>query len=124
MIRGRVGEDASEAFLTIPLFDGLGNRIVVEFTVDTGFTGTLSLPHRFVESMNLPFVGRGFAVLADGSVVETRVYFVRVFWHGRTREVRVIATEGDPLVGMSLLRGSKLFMDVSPGGEVVVEETE
>lgn len=55
----------------IPLFDGLGNRIVVEYTVDTGFTGTLSLPPRFVESMGLPFVGQGTAVLADGSAVGT-----------------------------------------------------
>lgn len=121
-MRGRVGENASEAFLTIPLFDGSGNCIVIEFTVDTGFTGALSLPPRFVESMGLPFDGRGIAVLADGSAFETRRHRARIEWHGRVREVRVITTDGDPLVGMTLLRGSKLSMDVSPGGEVVVEE--
>ncbi len=121
-MRGRVGEDAREAFLKIPIFDGSGNRIVVEFTVDTGFTGALSLPPRFVESLGLPFVGRGIAVLADGSAVEARRHRARIEWHNRIREVRALANEGGPLVGMSLLRGSKLTMDVSPGGEVEVEE--
>lgn len=34
----------------------------------------------------------------------------------------MIATEGGPLVGMSLLRDCKLTIHVSPGGEVVVED--
>lgn len=121
-MRGRVGENASEAFLVVSLFDEAGNRAEIEFAVDTGFTGALSLPPRIVESMRLPLAGRGFAVLADGSGVETWVYLVRIFWHGRMRAVRVLATEGGPLAGMALLRGSKLTIHVSPGGEVVVEE--
>jgi predicted aspartyl protease len=57
------------------------------------------------------------AVLADGSAVETRVHRARVVWHGRERRVRVLATEGGPLVGMGLLRSSRLAMDVVPGGD-------
>jgi len=36
--------------------------------------------------------------------------------------LRPLATEGGPLVGMGLLRGSRLGIDVVPGGSVVVEE--
>lgn len=119
---GRVGAGGREAFLTTPVYDMSGNRIDIEFTVDTGFTGALSLPSRFVEAMGLPFVGQVAAILADGSAVETRRHRARIEWHGRNRNVRVLVSEGGPLVGMRLLRGCKLFMDVSPGGEVAVEE--
>jgi hypothetical protein len=36
--------------------------------------------------------------------------------------VAVIAAEGQPLIGMALLRGSRLILDAEPGGEVLVEE--
>jgi hypothetical protein len=34
----------------------------------------------------------------------------------------VLVTEGGPLVGMTLLRGSVLTVEVSPDGELKVEE--
>ncbi len=37
--------------------------------------------------------------------------------------VAVIAAEGQPLVGMALLRGSRLTVDAVPGGEVLIEES-
>lgn len=43
-------------------------------------------------------------------------------WHGREREVQVLATEGGPLVGMPVLRGSRLTVDATPGGAVRVED--
>lgn len=46
----------------------------------------------------------------------------KVLWHGMVRPVAVIAAEGQPLVGMALLRGSRLSVEVLPGGEVAVSE--
>ncbi len=85
-------------------------------------TGSLCLPLDIVSSLSVPFVGRGVAVLADGSTVETSYHRAGVLWHGREIAVQVLVTEGGPLVGMTLLRGSVLTMTVSPGGEVTVEE--
>lgn len=119
-MHGRVG--AREAVLPLQVVGGSGARTEVEATVDTGFTGVLCLPPDLVRSLSLPLVGRGVAVLADGRAVETRVHRARVIWHGRERGARVLATEGGPLVGMSLLRGSRLTVDVVPGGEVMIEE--
>lgn len=68
--------------------------------------------------MGLPVVGRGAAILADGRAVETRYHRGRVLWHGREREVQVLSAEGGPLVGMTLLRGDLLTIEVVPGGEV------
>lgn len=81
------------------------------------------MPKELVESLSLPLVGRGVAVLADGRGVETNYHRGGVIWHGREREVRVLVTEGGPLVGMSLLRGSTLTIVASPGGGVTVDET-
>lgn len=69
-----------------------------------------------IGALSLPFVGRSVVVLANGRAVETRVHRARVVWHGRERAAQVLATEGGPLVGMALLRGSRLTIDAAPGG--------
>ena len=43
-------------------------------------------------------------------------------WHGAVRPIAVIAAEGQPLIGMALLRGSRLSVEALPGGEVTVSE--
>ena len=122
-MRGRVDGDAREAILPLTVIGRSAVRAEVEATVDTGFTGSLCLSIDVVRSLSVPFVGRGVAVLADGSTVETSYHRARVLWHGREIAVQVLVTEGGPLVGMTLLRGSVLTVAVSPGGEVTVEET-
>ncbi len=122
-MRGRVDDGAREAVLPLRVLDEAANRAEeVDAVVDTGFTGALCLPPERVRSLSLPLVGRGIAVLADGRAVETSVHRARVVWHGRERVVRVLATEGGPLVGMALLRGSRLTVDAAPGGAVRIEE--
>jgi clan AA aspartic protease len=121
-MRGRVDGDGREATLLLTVIGGSGVRVEFEATVDTGFTSSLCLPLGVVRSLSMPFVGRGVAVLADGRTVETSYHRARVLWHGRERAVQVLATEGGPLVGMTLLRGSVLTVAVSPGGEVRVVE--
>ena len=121
-MRGHVDAGAREAVLTLRLLGATGDRAEVDATVDTGFTGALCLSPDLVRSLSLPLAGRGIAVLADGHTVETRIYRTRVVWHGRERGVRVLATKGGPLVGMTLLRGSRLSVDVVPDGAVRIEE--
>lgn len=121
-MRGRVGGGAHEALLTVGVLGSSGGRAELEAVVDTGFTGSLCLGAEEIEALGWPFVGRGAAILADGTVVETRYHRGRVLWHGRERGVQVLSAGGGPLVGMALLRGSRLTVEVEPGGEVVVEE--
>src|SRR4051794_13659397 len=122
-MHGRVDAGASEAVLPLRVLGRVGDQAEeVEAIVDTGFTGSLCLPPDLVTSLSLPLVGRAVAVLADGRAVETPVHRARVVWYGRERVARVLATEGGSLVGMALLRGSRLTVDAVPGGDVVVEE--
>lgn len=91
-MHGRVDDGGYEATLTLTVLGGRGRHVEVEATIDTGFTGALSLPPNLVEFLSLPFVARGAAVLADGSMIETRVYRARVIWHGRERVTRVLTS--------------------------------
>ncbi|HZY66802.1 MAG TPA: hypothetical protein VFE21_13115 [Rubrobacteraceae bacterium] len=119
---GRVSDGAHEARLTVNVSSPTGVSTELEAVVDTGFTGALCLGAEQIEALDLPFVGRGAAVLADGRAVETRYHRGRVIWHGRERGVQVLLAEGGPLVGMALLRDSLLTVDVTPGGIVAIEK--
>jgi len=63
--------------------------------------------------------GRG--TLADDSEVFFDIYEARVLWDGRVRRIRVHVLEGDPLVGMALLRGFELKMQVRSRGVVRIK---
>lgn len=121
-MRGRVGDRAHEAFLTVGVLAPSGKEAEIEAVVDTGSTGSLCLGAEVISVLGLPFIGKGAAVLADGKVVETRCHRGRILWHGRERGVQVLSAEGGSLVGMTLLRGSILTVEVEPGGEAMVEE--
>ena len=45
----------------------------------------------------------------------------RALWDGEERTARVYAIGNEPLVGMALLRGSRVTMDVAEGGAVEIE---
>ena len=121
-MRGRVCSSAREAIVPLTLLGSGGSRVEVEAVIDTGFTGHLTLLAEVVRSLALS--GRGFVEveLADGSTAALEVYDARVLWRGRERLVPVYEAEGGPLVGMSLLRGSRLTVEVEPGGDVVIED--
>jgi hypothetical protein len=75
-------------------------------------------------------VGRAFgvkdrrmrtAILADGRPAVVNAFRATVYWHGEPRTVPALEVEGSALVGMALLHGSRLTMDVLPNGPVRVE---
>ncbi len=73
-----------------------------------------------MSALNLRLVGNRRATLGDGSIVVLDLYLATVLWSQQEREVLVLQAEGGPLVGMSLLRGSLLTIEVEPGGDVVI----
>jgi hypothetical protein len=44
-----------------------------------------------------------------------------VRWEGQLREGIVLAADGMPLVGMALLSGSRVCLDIIDGGRVTIE---
>ena len=120
MIEGAVNANL-EAVVTLPLQDPSGRTREVEAVVDTGFNGYLTLPPMLMEDLELPVVGDGEAVLADGSEAAFDVYGVTVLWDGQPMYVETGAVGVDPLVGMALLDGHNLNIDVENGGRVLIQ---
>ena len=72
-----------EAVVTLSLLGPAGQPREVDAVVDTGFNGYLILPPVLVADLQLPVVGDGEAVLADGSESSFDVYGVTTLWDGQ-----------------------------------------
>jgi clan AA aspartic protease len=94
---------------------------VVEATIDTGFTGFLTLPMALIAALRPPRLGWSRARLADGTEVLLDVYAVEVNWDGAWCTVRANAVDTGALVGMGLLAGYRFCLDAVAGGRVVIE---
>jgi clan AA aspartic protease len=99
-----------------------GDGVEVAAVIDTGFTGHLTLPPGVVRALSLGERGFVDVELADGGTATLSAYEAFVLWHGRPRRMPVYEADGDPLLGMSLLRGSVLTVEVVPGGTVEIVE--
>lgn len=93
----------------------------VEAVIDTGYTASLTLPPAVVAALGLRWQGVDRCVLADGSKCLFDVYEGKVLWDGKVRHVLVDEADTDPLVGMGLLRGYELAMQVRARGKVLIK---
>ncbi|MGH2586286.1 MAG: clan AA aspartic protease [Dehalococcoidia bacterium] len=120
MITGHVTA-RREARLRLILFAQDQQEHSVDAVIDTGFNGFLTLPGDVIGALGLRFVGARPVTLADGSRIVLNLYRARLLWHEHERNVLVLQTGSNPLVGMALLHGSRLIMDVVIGGDVTTE---
>ena len=118
MIRGTV-EPTLDPVVELEL-QGPNGVEHVDAVVDTGFSGWLSLPEFVIRRLGLEYLRSGPATLADGTVVEVQIYEAEVEWHDAWKVIRIDLADTDPLVGMKLLRGSALHVDVTEGGAVTI----
>lgn len=96
--------------------------IVLEFIVDTGFTGAITLPPAAVSAMRLPFLYKILAQLADGSYVEVAIHSANILWNGVEVEIRVLSTGERPLLGTALLDGCELLAQFREEGMVTIAD--
>lgn len=121
MIRGVVSPDLSPR-VSIEAGNGEEDFEWLNFVVDTGFDGELSLPPEIVRRLNLTYERLASVSLAGEQRIQANAGFAVVSWHGSFREVVFLEIEGEPLIGMALLLGSRLTVDAHSGGEVLIEE--
>ena len=93
----------------------------LEAVIDTGYTAFLSLPPPLVASLGLRWKSIGRGILADGSECLFDVYVGKVVWDREERRVLVDEVGTDPLVGMALLSGYELKMQVQSRGKVAIK---
>ena len=93
----------------------------VAAVVDTGYSGFLTLPPALIRSLGLVRLGRTEGVLADGALVSFDLYGCEVLLDRRRIEIEVAEADTDPLLGMELLSGFELSIQVKSGGRVAVK---
>ena len=120
MITGSVTPDR-QARVVLSVCDSGGQPQQTDVVLDTGFTGSLALPSARCASLGLRLSGARPAVLADGSRVQLPVYRATVLWDGRRRSILALGTGGTALIGMSLLYGSLVTLEIVDGGQVTID---
>ena len=120
MIQGYVN-DAYEAIISFTLQGPLGQTRDIEAVIDTGYTGFLTLTPVLVTELQLQYRNRDLAILADGREAIFDVYGVTVLWDGNNRQVDAYVSDATPLVGMRLLHGHNLNIEVMNGGAVAIK---
>ena len=110
-----------EPVVTLTVQGPSGRTRDIEAVIDTGFTGFLTVTPALVMELGFDLRGTGRATLADGNEVTFPYYGVAVLWDGQRMYIEADAADTTPLIGMRLLDGHSLHMDVLDGGRVAIE---
>jgi predicted aspartyl protease len=81
----------------------------------------LTLPPALIALLGLRWRSMERATLADGSTCVVQVYVGKVIWDGKVRRILVDEADTTPLVGMRLLRGHELKVQVRARGRVTIK---
>ncbi|MBY0230002.1 MAG: hypothetical protein K2W96_12030 [Gemmataceae bacterium] len=117
MIQGTVNANLIPV-LRIKVYGVAGIHADLDATPDTGYTGHLTAPPAVVSLLGLKKMNRGFAILADGTRVEFDNFAGEIDWDGSRRAIIVSATGSEVLLGMKLMQGYELRLEVDVGGKV------
>jgi clan AA aspartic protease len=120
MITGIVKAGEGRVRLSVKGFRGKGRE--VEAVLDTGYSEWLTLPSELIGNLGLRWRSLDRGTLADGSECLFDVYVAKVLWDGKERRVLVDEADTDPLIGMALLRGYELRMQVRARGKVTIKQ--
>ena len=119
MLTGTVSDDL-QAWVAIEILAPNGQPHPIEAVLDTGFNGELALPAAAIRQLDLPVGIRTPAVTATGDRVSLTTYRGTVLWYGQLSPVQVVEADSEPLLGMELLLGSRVTLDVRDGGPVTI----
>ena len=119
MIEGFVNAN-HEALVTLSLRGPEGQTREVNAVIDTGYSGSLTLPPVLVAELGLPYVFSSKATLADDTEVGFRVHRATALWDSKPRHIETDAVGSTPLVGMALLDNHSLYVEIEDGGRVVI----
>lgn len=120
MITGEV-DALGEPALTIRVHGRSEVVAMLRAGMDTGFTQYLCLPYETVLALNLAYRFPMEMELGNGAIALMGVYDGWIEWEGRARRIPIHASDGDPQIGLALLRGCRLCVDFVDGGRVTLE---
>jgi clan AA aspartic protease len=94
----------------------------LDFVIDTGFNGYLTLPVQAVSAMNLPLYSSTPIKLADGSEALSAIHLATVVWDDVEKVVLVLASGYKPLLGTAMMEGYHLEIDFEDNSLVSLEK--
>ena len=119
MIIGWVNE-YHEAIIPLQISD---HPSMLEVVVDTGFQGAdLLLPSALIRRLRLAPAGMMTFRMANEQDARFTYYDAQVVWHNSIKRVKVLESENSYLASADLLAGSRILIDMTPGGAVAITE--
>ena len=109
-----------EAIVQLAVVGDQQKKQGIRAIIDTGFTGSLTLPPIVIADLELVWFTQQEGFLGDGSRKTFDVYRGAVIWDGQLRVIEINASDTAPLVGMALLEGFELRVQAYEGGSVAI----
>ena len=120
MITGSVNSHL-EGVIRLMLRGLQGQRRRISAVIDTGFNGALTLPLDVITQLGLTWMQTSAVVLGNGDTCDCDTYAGIVVWDRRPINIMVEEAETTPLVGMELMRGFELKLQVQRRGPVTIK---
>lgn len=120
MIIGTV-DAGLNAIVNVDILGRNSRKLTVEAVIDTGFDGNLTLPYRVITLLEFPWVRSQSVILGDGNPQPCDVYDGEIAWNTQLRSIEIEAADTQPLIGMALMRGYDLHIEIVEGGSVALE---
>ena len=121
MIEGIVN-NFDEPIIKLDICLSNNNSKKVNAIIDTGFNGYISIPTTLIEASNWDFLGTEEYELANGDIVEEKVYLGKIVFDGDELQVFSLTNRtNDVLIGTKVLKNKILkinFKDL----KVTIEE--
>ena len=105
----------------IAVLDRSGAPQQFQAVLDTGFAGAISLPRSSIERLGLANPRQEPVTFANGETQESNIYRATAIWDGERYAVSLYELGPEPLIGMGLLIGSRVAMDVREDGPISIE---
>jgi clan AA aspartic protease len=120
MIYGRLAGGKA----TVPVIFRLPEQpdFSLDFVIDTGFNGYLTLPPQALNAMNFTPRANTPARLADGSQVLLSIHLATIVWDNVEKIVPILASGNKPLLGTAMMKGYHLEIDFEDNGLVSLEQ--
>ncbi len=119
-MQGYVNLEPKEPRIIVPVLDADGTPVPLEMTIDTGFTGFMTLRPWVTRALGLERGDDRRMMLADGQVISTPTCWATAIWHGNPTRIPVLGIDARPVIGMSLLWDSDIAMAVRENGRVLI----
>ena len=101
-------------------FDMVGAGRVESYlgTLDTGFTGWISLPEAEIAKLEFSFSHTDVLTLADNETVQVPLYIGEGFLAHNWYRVFVVQIGSTPLIGTGITSNSRITIDMIPNGNI------